>query len=94
MKNGSQNPLLLFILLVRILVIYHSHSVKLSEEENISFGSSTTIAYCEPSLSPGFIGLNFLLFLNDTLHRPNLDALRAVVQEAGILAYPAPLLIL
>lgn len=68
--------------------------MKLSEEENISFGSSTTIAYCEPSLSPGFIGLNFLLFLNDTLHRPNLDALRAVVQEAGILAYPAPLLIL
>lgn len=68
MKNSPQNPLLLLILLVRILVMYHSHYLKLSEEENISFGSSTTIAYCEPSLSPGFIGPNFLLFFNDTLH--------------------------
>lgn len=49
-------------------VIYHSHYLKLSAEENISFGSSSTIAYCEQSLSPGFIGSNFLLFLNDTLH--------------------------
>lgn len=49
-------------------VICHSHYLKLSEEENISFGSSPTIAYCEQSLSPAFIGSNFLLFLNDILH--------------------------
>lgn len=69
--------------------MYHSHYSKLSEEENISFGSSTTIAYCEQSLSPGFIGSNFLLFLNGVLHT-FAQAVRAVVQEAGILASPAP----